>query len=181
MAGTRAVASGALVAGALGFWMGGCGSSNGTGGGSDAQADAGVQVDAGAGAGDGPCNALAQLGAAVVPACDAGSPPAATGGALVDGTYVLTESHFFGACSQTQLAQTLVVSQGTVQSIATAAGSVIQDSVTFTIGAGATTLVETETCPAHVVTSVPFTATPTTLTIFLSNALATRVSTFTRL
>jgi hypothetical protein len=40
-------------------------------------------------------------------------------------------------------------------------------------------LVESQTCPAAVIATIGFSATPTTLTIYLVNALGTRVSTFT--
>ena len=130
---------------------------------------------------DAACNALTQLGAPVIPSCDPGSAPAATGGPISDGTYLLTESRFYGDCSTQPLAETIVVSQGTVQSIATGPGdSERRSSVSYLPGASDTTLSETQTCPARVQTTIRFSATATTLSIYLSTVLATRVSTFTR-
>jgi hypothetical protein len=129
---------------------------------------------------DGLCNPLTQLGTPVTPTCHDGAPPAAKGGTIVDGTYVLTETHFFGDCSNRALAETVVIAQGTVQSIATEPdGSVQLKTVTATLGQNGTTLSENQTCPIRVMTSISFDATPTTLTIYLTTALATRVSTFT--
>lgn len=148
--------------------------------GGDAAADGGVAADAGGDA----CNGLDQLGAIVTAACEPGAPSPATrgtGGTIADGTYVLTESQFFGICSTSELGETLVVSQGTVQSLATgASGVVTRKSLTYTVTSDGAMLVETQTCPANVVGTVGFSATPTRLTIYLVNALGTRVSTFTR-
>jgi hypothetical protein len=161
---------------------GGCGSSGNP---ADASAidaaDARDDATGGDGApADGLCNPLIQLGTLVIPACDNGAPPVAKGGTIVDGTYVLTEAHFFGDCSTGALAETVVISQGTVQSIATGPdGGVQLKTVTTTLGQNGTTLSETQTCPIRVMTTISFDATPTTLTIYLTTALATRVSTFT--
>ena len=170
-----AVLAGAAVGG------GGCKSSPAIDN-ADADADGAVETDASGGADtpDGGCNGLTQLGAPVTPTCDPGSAPAAAGGTIVDGTYLLTESRFYGSCSTEPLAETLVVAQGIVQSIATGAGGgAIRASVSYQLGANGTTLAETQTCPAPVQTTVRFSATPSTLTIYLSTLLATRVSTFT--
>ena len=168
------------VMGCLLTAAGACGSS---GGHADADAaDTAGTLDGATGdaaPGDGMCNPLTQLGAPVTAVCDSGAPPAATGGAIADGTYVLTESHFFGACSNGVLTETVVVSNGTVQSITTEPDGTTQaKTVTYTLGQNPTTLVETQTCPSRITTTVRFDATPTTLTIFLTTALATRVSTF---
>ena len=162
-----------------------CGSSAAT---PDAAADAGDgagnadgTIDGGADALDGgACNAIAQLGDPVTTSCDPGAPPVPDGGAIADGTYVLTESHFFGACESSVLSQTLVVSQGTVQSITTdaATGVATRGSFSFKVGSGSSALSETETCPGAFTASVGFTASPTRLTIFLRNALGSRMSAF---
>ena len=168
-----------LVAGAA-VGQGGCKSSP-TIDLADADTDAAIQD--GAAGGDTPaagCNSLSQLGAPVTPTCDPGSAPAAAGGTIVDGTYVLTASRFYGACSTEPLAETLVVAQGTVQSVATGAdASAIRASVSYQLAANGTTLAETQTCPARVQTTIRFSATPTTLTIYLGTLLSARVSTFT--
>ena len=129
--------------------------------------------------GDG-CNSVVQVGATVTATCAPGGAPAATGGTIADGVYFLTDSRFFGACPSSALAQTLVVSRGTVQSIVTmAAGETLRKSLRYDL-LGATML-QTQSCPVNVLTRGTFTATPTTLTIVVKNALTTRVSTFTHL
>ncbi len=93
----------------------GCGSSAAK---TDAATDAPAATDAALdGGGDaldgGACNAIAQLADPVTTSCDPGAPPAAAGGTIADGTYVLTESHFFGSCESNVLSETLVIAQGT--------------------------------------------------------------------
>jgi hypothetical protein len=142
---------------------------------SDAALDGGADaLDGGA------CNAIDQLADPVTTSCDPGAPPAAAGGTIADGTYLLTESHFFGACESNVLSETLVVSQGTVQSIATDAttGTVTRRSFTYTVTGGSTILSETETCPGAFIANVGFTATASRLTIFMRNALGSRMSVF---
>jgi hypothetical protein len=157
----------------------GCGSSAAK---PDAATDAtDAALDGGADALDGgACNAMAQLADPVTTSCDPGAPPAAAGGAITDGTYLLAESHFFGACESNVLSETLVIAQGTVQSITTDAttGQVTRRSFTYKTTSGSTTLTETETCPAAFIATVAFTATPSRLTIFMRNALGSRTSTF---
>jgi len=155
----------------------GCGTGR-SGSAPDAGADASTDASAGE-TGDAACNGLTQLGALVTPVCDSGPPAGLEGGPIAHGTYVLTEARFFHGCSSAPLAETLVVSQGTAQSIATdAAGGTQVKTVTFTLG-GSGAITETQTCPVKIALTTSYSATPTTLTIVLSNALATRVSTFT--
>jgi hypothetical protein len=174
-----------LALAALSSWTGGCRSSVAGADASGDSGDAGAD-DTGADApasdgGDGGCNQLSQIGLAVTATCATGAPPAALGGAIVDGTYVLTGTVLYGVCALPDLAETLVVSQGTVESLATSAdGTATRRSLTYVIPAAGTVLTETQTCPSRVIASVRFSATPTTLTIYLTNALTTRVSTFTR-
>src|SRR5438552_8932041 len=142
-----------MALGAIAFIGAGCHSSShgvaGTGGaGGNAHGDA--ALDGGGDALDGgPCTTIAQLADPVTTSCDPGAPPAAAGGTITDGTYLLAESHFFGACESKVLSETLVVFQGTVQSIATDAttGMDTRRSFTYTVTSGNTTLSETETCP----------------------------------
>ena len=175
-----------LVLATLPLSAGGCRSSMAI---ADAVADAGDAVgDDTAGdvpafdAGDNDCNQLSQVGLPVTASCAAGAPPVASGGTILDGTYVLTGTVLFGACALPDLSETLVISQGTVASLATSAdGTVTRKSLTYQIPQPGTLLVETQTCPSRLVANIQYSATPTTLTIYLSNALTTRVSTFTRL
>ena len=164
----------------------GCGSSSATPPAADAADEAATSdtgLHGGADALDGgACNAIAQLADPVTTSCDPGAPPAAGGGAIADGTYVLTDSHFFGACESNVLSETLVVSHGTVQSITTDAttGRATRRSFTVTATSGSSVLTETETCPGAFIAPVGFTASPTRLTIFMPNALGSRMSAFER-
>jgi hypothetical protein len=154
---------------------------------STAGVDAGAGDDAGGDAsafdaGENDCNGLSQVGPAVTATCAAGAAPAALGGTVLDGTYVLTATVLFGTCALPDLSETLVISQGTVESLATSAdGTVTRKSLTYEIPQPGTLLVETQTCPSGLIANIRYSATPTTLTIYLTNALTTRVSTFTRL
>jgi major membrane immunogen (membrane-anchored lipoprotein) len=155
-----------------------CGSSATAPDAGPADADA---SDAPADAGDN-CNGLAPLGPLVTATCDTGAPPPATGGTIVDGTYLLSESHFFGTCAASMLGETLVISGGKIESLAIdAGGAVLRKSLSYTASGSGTTMVETQTCPLSVVATIRFSATPTTLTIYLVNSLGTRLSTFTRM
>ncbi len=174
---------GALIA--LLLLGGGCGSpaskSGATTDAGDAASDVTAPLDGGADALDGGgCNAIAQLADPVTTSCDPGAPPAATGGTIVDGTYLLAESHFFGACESNVLSETLVVSQGTVQSITTDAttGMTARRRFSYAVTSGSSTLSETETCPGAFTANVGFTATVGRLTIFMRNALGSRMSAF---
>jgi hypothetical protein len=163
----------------------GCGSSAAT-------PDAGARAGDAAGNADGTldgaadgldgggCNAIAQLADPVTTSCDPGAAPAAAGGTIADGTYLLTDSHFFGACESNVLSETLVVSQGTVQSITTDAttGMTTRGRFTYAVTSGSSTLSETETCPGAFTATVGFTATASRLTIFMRNALGSRMSAF---
>jgi hypothetical protein len=144
-------------------------------GGGDALDGGGDALDGGA------CNAIAQIADPVTTSCDPGAPPAAAGGAIAQGTYVLAESHFFGACESNVLSETLVIAQGTVQSITTEAttGQATRRRFTYKTTTGSATLTETEICPGALIANVGFTATPSRLTIFMRNALGSRMSAFT--
>jgi hypothetical protein len=158
----------------------GCGSSAAPPGATADGGDAAIGTDAALDGGA--CNAIAQLSDPITTSCDPGSPPAASGGTIVDGTYLLTESHFFGQCVESVLSETLSVSQGTVQSITTDAttGIATRRSFTYAMTNGSSRLGETETCPSAFTATVSFTATPSRLTIFTRNALGSRMSTFAR-
>jgi hypothetical protein len=158
-----------------------CGSSAAKVDAADGAAGSDAVFEGGADALDGGgCNTIEQLADPVTTSCDPGAPPAAAGGTIADGTYLLTESHFFGACESNVLSETLVVSQGTVQSITTdaATGMATRRSFTYTVTSGSSTLSETETCPGAFIANVGFTATASRLTIFMRNTLGSRMSTF---
>ena len=114
-----------VVAAFLGAALGGCGGVNAPSGNAEAGDASHVGLDADAAGDDGAssrdagpldasnddaaacvhsvpagsaCNALAPEGPTVVSACAAGSPPAAHGGPIPDGSYVLESIAFYGTC-----------------------------------------------------------------------------------
>jgi hypothetical protein len=142
--------------------------------------DAAAPVDAATEAVDAGCNELAQLATSIATVCDAGTPPMPSGGIIAEGTYVLVESRVFGTCTPSVLAETLLISGGTVQSLATGGdGQLVRKSLGYALTG--TTMAQIETCPTDLMNQASFSATANTLTIFLSNLVSTHVSTFARM
>jgi hypothetical protein len=149
----------------------GCGSSQATADGGGGSCSANVPKGQA-------CNTLANVGAAITPACMAGTIPAGSGGAIVDGTYTLTAQTYYGttACPSTPVNATIEIAGGCVQEVAGATIQVTASIVTTVAGASIT---RTVTCldlgvdagPLSVDTATAtFTATPTTFTIFIKNS-----------
>lgn len=105
---------GAATGGGTGAGGGATGGGSGTGGGAGGGSAAAGCVDLGT-----TCNSLSLAGPLVTPQTATGSPPAATGGTLLPGTYNLTGvTEYFtdgGLASATKQAQTVVVTGTTVQ------------------------------------------------------------------
>ena len=156
----------------------------GTDAGGDGSAGAdGVPVDGGFGAG---CNTVA-TGTPVTVSCagdgGVGVVPAPTGGSIVPGTYVLTAVTVYGACAAVDVAQTLVVTANTVE-------TVISDPINGLSRANATyaiagsNMVQTNTCPntdsRTLGFSVATSAGGTTLTLISTDMSNTTVGVLTR-
>ncbi len=111
----------------------------------------------------GACNQLPNIGTVITSACVAGAPPAMTGGAIADGTYVLVSATAYtSSCSGIQLPTggptTLLLSAGCEQSI-----DIMGGAKTYTFATSGSTLTENEVCPGSGSYPLPYTATATTL------------------
>ncbi len=124
------------------------------------------------------CNTLANVGAAITPTCMAGTIPAGSGGTIVDGRYTLTAQTYYGTtpCPSAPVSATIEIAGGCVQE---AAGATIQVTASIVSTVAGATITRTVTClelgvdagPLSVDTAATtFTATPTTLTIFIKNS-----------
>jgi len=175
--GTSATTDGG--AGARGSGGGG-GATTGAGGGAGA-------IDAASDAYGAGCNTL-MLGAPVTVDCapDGGVPPTPTGGALVPGTYALTAVTDYGSCSPFLVAQTVVLSGNTFQTL-------IDSPLTGVSRANSTFVIEgtnlnlTQTCPTTDAStlntfgfSVVTTAGITTMTLTSVLGTTTTVGVFTK-
>lgn len=154
--------------------------------------DASEAVDAPAEAADAPheaasaCNMLANSAQVITTRQVSQDPPMPQGGTMVDGTYAMTDVSIYtgpsgpsGPSGTTQT--TIQVTGNTIQVVST--GQPTTRSVTLAIsGTGFTA---TDTCPDSNVTQGSFTATPTTILIFLPGGTddagaRTVVETFTK-
>jgi hypothetical protein len=139
-------------------------------------------VPFGAGCGGGQaCNQLALPSTTVTVQPGRGLPPAATGGAIADGTYVLTSVTDFeaddGLVGQ-PTSGVLVLSGGALQSVSSSpkGGGLDRSSATFVVSD--TTMTETGTCGLSAPLTQGYTATATTLSLIQASPAI--VSTFTR-
>jgi hypothetical protein len=149
--------------------------------GAPAGGDAAPDGDAGFGAG---CNTLTP-GAPVTVVCagDGGGAPNPAGGTIADGTYVLTSITALGPCIVLDVAQTLVITGTTIQ-------TVVEDSITgvargnstYTVsGAGVfSQLMETNTCPDTMARAFGYTAAGNTLTLYSNDSGTITVAVLTR-
>jgi hypothetical protein len=66
------------------------------------------------------CNTLTNVAAPVVPTCVSGTVPTGTGGAVADGTYVLSSQTYYNvpACPSESIAGTFTFSGGCLQGVA---------------------------------------------------------------
>jgi hypothetical protein len=152
--GAHGDASGDLGGGAAGGGGGSTVTDGGTAGGSGDAATTGAggagatdaSGDLGYGAG---CNTLT-ASAAVTIACapDGGAPPTTTGGTIVPGTYVLAGFTDYGFCGAGTIAQTVVLTASTIETVVDSliAGGLSHLSSTYVVSG--TNIVQTQTCPA---------------------------------
>jgi hypothetical protein len=128
----------------------------------------------------GVCNELPIPPTSVTITRGSGSPPSPTGGAIVDGTYTLTESDDYNpgdALVGQPTSAVLVVSHGTMAFVSIGAKG---DSVRFNARyeVSGTSIQETGTCGLSEVLVEGYSATPTTITLIQSTP--TFVSVFSR-
>ncbi|MGD0675367.1 MAG: hypothetical protein ABSC94_08110 [Polyangiaceae bacterium] len=124
------------------------------------------------------CNAVASLGTPVLTSCSTSPAPTMTGGALADGNYVLTSdvlylsSPYEPSCAAVGLPTggpstwTVRIADNCFESVSTTeeAGIATANS-NFSVDGNLLELVET--CPASGMTTYPFTATATSLTVLV--------------
>ncbi len=182
---------------AAGDVAGGGGSAATTDGGADARGSGGASGDAavggsgGSGAGDAAsdaygaaCNTLT-TGASVTIVCapDGGMPAAPTGGTIVPGTYVLSAITEYGGCTPAAIAQTVVLTENTVETVAdsTITGP---SRVNATYVVSGASFVQTGTCPTTDMNTYPFSVTTaagvTTMTLLSSSGTTTIVAVYTK-
>lgn len=140
---------------------------------------------------DGACNSLQPTGPQVPYQCLAATLPTPTGGTIVDGTYVLTASAFYGTpCPAPEQDRDVWLVCGTVwqtaqeHTMGTGAPMLYSFDANVTPAGGADLSLEF-TCGAGMVETITFqySATPTTLTLWVSGTDSTdmgRVDTYTR-
>ncbi len=138
------------------------------------------------------CNELAQQGVPVVVTTTQSPAPAAAGGTIADGTYVLTTAKIWGSTEPegsspgAAAAQTWSFRGATLDMVQTTAKAKTVSRSSGTIApAGNTKLSLKQTCsyPASAAGSAlttPFTATSTTLSLYTPNGLATYELTYTK-
>ena len=140
---------------------------------------------AGRDGGSGDCNTLQNIGTEVHPVADPGPIPEMTGGPLVDGIFVLTSSvHYDGASadSAATVKQTMLITDNgrTAQHVVSFDGGPDMRSTRVRSPSG-NELNASEVCPVPAPPNrSPYTATPNSLTIFVEQAGANLVVTFTR-
>jgi hypothetical protein len=136
------------------------------------------------------CNALTNLGTTITPVCSTEAAPVGTGGAIADGTYVLTaQTKYDASCtSPLSLSETITIAGDCVQLVF---GSILPGTGSSRLTTQGSAISFTRTCE-HIdidgaVTIQPFsmqayTATSTTFTLFSIRATGgTDVSVFTKL
>ena len=109
------------------------------------------------------CNAVPNAASIVVTTEDPATLPAFSGGALVDGTYLLTSATSYGGAGAGGQRQriTFVFANGTLQLVQDAPGCVDAPSGTATYTTTGATLALTLTCPVAGTQPAQYTATPT--------------------
>jgi hypothetical protein len=159
----------------------------------DSGTDAGSSVDASAapdasveGGTSMACNTLANTAKPVTVEQLAEGPPSPLGGTVDDGIYVLTSVAVYtgplGPSGPSGTAQTTIVITGSTVEIANRGEPPTR---TTTLSLSGTTFTSTDTCPDNVIATGSFTATSTTLAIFLDGGsddagARTVIETFTK-
>lgn len=142
-----------------------------------------VSPDAGSGDDAGPtgCNAIASAGEPVPETAGAGAMPTPAGGAIADGTYVLTAWEIYppGSVDAFQRRETFVFAGNTVESLSQKDAEPEQRRA-GTYSTSGTTWSISLSCPVTQTVDLPYTATPTTLQIFEIGPDVAEVHTYTK-
>lgn len=131
------------------------------------QADTGTTTDSSTSDAATACNALANLGSVVAETAGGGAKPTPAGGALYDGTFVLTKHEVFSPSSPDSNVRrrTIKITGNTIEYVANdnngaderTAGTLVVNGTDFDFSV---------TCPATAMVSVPYTLTSTELVMF---------------
>lgn len=152
----------------LAFTVSACGSGGSSGGTCSAGTPAGQA-----------CNAVANVGPLVAPICTTGTVATGTGGAMIDGTYVLTAQTFYNVptCPPVQISGTIDVAGDCIQ---LAFGGAASGTTSVRFDPQGTAVTSNPTCTNFVpagptaIADAPgaktYTVTATTLTLFTRNA-----------
>jgi hypothetical protein len=117
------------------------------------------------GAPGGSCNMLAQLGGPVTATCSESSPPALTGGTIVDGTYVMTSATVYTSGTTTCAGLTFRAGGPSTIAMAAPCMQAIDPSggaKNYARSTSGNMLTLMEVCPGVMTATVPYTATATT-------------------
>lgn len=169
---------------------GGAAGSGGGGAGAAGNGGAGAAGSGGAGAGMA-CNSLTNDAPAVALRAMQGSVPAATGGAVADGTYKITGAVIYGLSGvpdgpimNTDPVRGKLQIMGDVAQTVSKAGSDPEERSTGHFRIMGTQIVSTETCPGTKMETQPFDANPTTIVlqqaITIEGTSATLVVTYSK-
>ncbi|MBK9001175.1 MAG: hypothetical protein IPM35_36095 [Myxococcales bacterium] len=165
--------SGGSTGGSGGSATGGSGGSATGGSGGTATGGTGGTATGGTGGtgGAAACNTVTQLGTAVVETAASGAAPAAQGGTIVAGTYVLTKWEVYSGTPQNLAHQeTVKVTPGKAEVVI---GSSSPSRANYDFSTAGTTLNATQTCPSgNTGMSFGYTATATELKEFRASLTA---------
>ena len=135
------------------------------------------------------CNALANTAEIITPTCVSGAMPVGTGGAIVDGTYVLASQTYYEdtTCAKAKLSETIEIAGDCIQLVFT---SVVSGTFSGRLTTQGSAITFDRTCQ-HIdvdggaiseAEMESYTATDTTFTLFAVNAAinTSNVAVFTR-
>jgi len=161
------------VAGSAGPGTGGIGAAGANGGTAGASGAGGGTAGAGAGGtgggasgSTGACNTLTVSGNPIMQMAATGAAPTPTGGTIVDGTYALTRYDVYPPASPSlsPYRATYRITGNQVE-VASGGGTIISN-LNYTATTTGASWNLTGTCPVSPQTSIPYTATATTLLVF---------------
>jgi hypothetical protein len=126
------------------------------------------------------CNALVSDAPSVMSTNSPGKVPAATGGTLSDGTYVLSSMTVYTAMPfpGIMVSSMMQVSGNTIQQVANMNGEEKRFTTSFTIAGASIAMMDT--CPTRKSGNYTFSATPTELRMYLTSPLGKIEQTYTK-
>jgi len=126
-----------------------------------------------------PCGPLTNVGAAITPMSRAGSPPAMTGGTLVEGTYALTAWDLYNGEHDSKTHQETFLYQGGMVTHVQSINGGVNQELGGSYSSSGNVFTWTITCPQPTSVSVQYTATPTTF-MFIAPDDPNQLQTYTK-